>query len=296
MESISARLRAFDATARTGSMSAAARQLGLTQPTVSEHISRLERHFGVELFTRRGRRVELTGFGASLHEVTLRAFRAELEARTLLEEARSLYRGRLQICAVGPYNVMPMIKRYRQRWPAVQIAVSVGDSREIVERVLAYQGDLALPLHPVVDPRIHCVPYRRQRLVVIAPRAHRLAQCGSLELTDLESEEFVMREIGSATRKVFEEGLAASSVKVRTVLEMGSREAVREAVAQGLGLGVVADAAHVPDRRLVVLALAGEGLFTHPHVICLRERKGATLIANFLSVVDECAAESSPKR
>lgn len=291
MDDISAKLRAFDATARTGSMSEAARQLGLTQPTISAHVASLERHYGVELFVRRGRRLELTDIGRSLGEITYRATRAELEAFTLLQEARSLYRGRLQVCAVGPYNVTPMLKRYRERWPGVQLAVSVGDSNEIVEMVLGHRGDLALPLHAVVDPRIHCVPYLRQSLVLIAPRTHRLAGRAEVALAELEGEEFVMREVGSATRRVLEQGLASQGVRVRTVLEMGSRESVREAVAQGIGLGVVGATAHVPDPRLVALPLAGEGLHTHPHVICLRERKDTRLIANFLEVVEEVRAQ-----
>ena len=86
-------------------MSAAARLLGLKQPIVSAHIGNLEQRFGVELFFRRGRRVELTAFGKTLREVTNRICRAKEEAMALLLSARSQYQGRLHICAVGPYNV-----------------------------------------------------------------------------------------------------------------------------------------------------------------------------------------------
>jgi DNA-binding transcriptional ArsR family regulator len=91
--SSSAELRAFDATARSGSMSAAAKLLGLRQPTVSAHIASLERNYGVELFHRRGSRIELTGFGAMLREVTHRIFRGEEQAAALLLGARSSYEG-----------------------------------------------------------------------------------------------------------------------------------------------------------------------------------------------------------
>jgi aminoethylphosphonate catabolism LysR family transcriptional regulator len=288
--SSSAELKAFDATARAGSMSAAARQLGLKQPTVSAHIGNLEQRFGVELFFRRGRRVELTEFGKTLHEVTNRMRRAEEDAMALLLGARSQFQGRLHICAVGPYNVTPMLKRFRERWPTVRLAVSVGDSRQIVERVLDYDGDLGVLVHPVEDRRLHCVPYRRQRLMVFAPRAHPLASRGSVRLQELQGQEFVLREEGSTTRRVFEQGLTAARVQVRVALEMGSREAVREAVAQGIGLGVVADTAYVPDARLAPLPIEGEAMHTHSHVICLRERREAPLIAGFLQIVDELRA------
>ncbi|HYW56082.1 MAG TPA: LysR substrate-binding domain-containing protein [Polaromonas sp.] len=285
--SSSAELKAFDATARSGSMSAAARLLGIRQPTVSAHIAGLEKRFGVELFVRRGRGVELTTFGHALHEVSNRIYRAEQQAAMLLLSARSQYEGHLKICAVGPYNVLPMVKQYRGLFPKIRLAVSVGDSRQIVEKILDHRDDVGVLLHAVDDERVHCVPYRRQALIVFAAAGHPLAAAESVTLSDLEGQEFVLREHGSQTRSVFEAGLAAAGVRVRSSVEMGSRESVREAVAQGLGLGVVAETAFVPDARLVVLPIQDLQLSTHVHVICLAERRSAPLIAGFLAVVDK---------
>lgn len=284
-----AQLKAFDATARLGSMSAAARALGLTQPTVSAHIARLESYHGLELFFRRGQRVELTDFGRLLHDTTRRVFRAEEDAWALLASARNRYRGRLALCAVGPYNVTPMLERFRASWPKVDLVVTLGDSRQIVERILDYQGDLGVLVHPVDDPQLHCVPFRRQKLVVFCHRRHALAGRAGLRLCDLDGQEFVVRESGSTTRRVFEDCLARAKVRTRTAVEMGSREAVREAVAQGLGLGVVSEPAYVPDARLVRLEIADFDASTHVHVICLSDRRSVPLIAGFLSVVEELA-------
>lgn len=291
--SSSAELRAFDATARTGSMSAAARALGIRQPTVSAHIASLEQNFGVELFHRRGRRIELTGFGALLQEVTHRIYRGEEQAVALLLGARSRYEGALKVCAIGPHNVTPMVKLFRERHPNVRIAVSIGDSRQVLARVLDLQDDLGVLLHAVDDERITCLPYRRQPLVVFAPAKHPLALRAHLMLKELEGMEFVLREEGSRTRHSFLAGLAVAGVSIRASVEMGSREAVREAVAQGLGLGVVAQTAFVPDLRLVPLAIEGMAMHTHVHVICLRERRNAALIAGFLQVVKELAPKST---
>ena len=280
-------LKAFEATARCGSMSAAARQLNCRQPTISGHIANLEQRYGVELFHRLGRRLELTDFGVLLHEVSNRMCQAEQDAAALLLGARCQYVGRLHIAAIGPYNVMPLLTRFRQRHPAVQIAVSVGDSRRIVERIGRYEGDIGVVLHAVGDPRYVCMPYRRQQLVVFARRGHALAQRGELRLHDLENQEFVMREEGSTTRRVFEQALLAAGVRIRATLEMGSREGVREAVAQGLGLGVVADTAFLDDPRLCRLPLPVPALHTHPHLICLAERRQARLINSFFEVVQQ---------
>ncbi len=294
--SSSAELKAFDATARSGSMSAAARLLGIRQPTVSAHIAGLEKRFGVELFVRRGRGVELTNFGHALHEVSNRIYRAEQQAAMLLLSARSQYEGHLRICAVGPYNVLPMVQRYRALFPKIRLAVSVGDSRQIVEKILDHRDDVGALLHAVDDERVHCVPYRRQALIVFAAATHPLASLRDMALSDLEGQEFVMREHGSQTRSVFEAGLAAVGVRVRSSVEMGSREAVREAVAQGLGLGVVAETAFVPDTRLMVLPIRDMQLSTHVHVICLAERRSAPLIAGFLTVVDKLKASNKAQQ
>lgn len=293
--SSSAELKAFDATARTGSMSAAARLLGVSQPTVSAHVASLEQRFDVELFHRRGRGVALTEFGALLHEATHRITRAEEHALQLLLSARSQYQGHLRIGAVGPYNVTPVIRRFRASFPKVQVSVCMGDSRAVVQGVLDHEHDVGVLLHAVDDERVHCLPYRRQPLVVLAPRAHALASRTGVSLADLHGQEFVLREHGSGTRAVFEQGLAAAGVSVRCSLVMGSREGVKEAVAQGLGLGVVAATAHSPDERVVALPVSDVDLATHVHVICLRERLQASLIARFLQAVEAEREAGAPE-
>lgn len=282
-------LKAFDATARLSSMSAAARALGLTQPTVSAHIARLEAYHGLELFFRRGQRVELTDFGRVLHDTTRRIFRAEEEAWALLASARNRYQGRLTLCAVGPYNVTPMLKHFRARWPMVDLVMTLGDSCQIVERILDYKGDIGVLVHAVDDPRIHCVPFRRQRLVAFARHDHPLAGRDRLRLRDLAGYEFVLRESGSTTRKVFEQRMASAGLPIRCAVEIGSREALREAVAAGLGLGVVAEPAYVSDTRLVRLDIVDLEAWTHVHVICLSDRRAVPLIVGFLTIVDELA-------
>jgi len=279
-------LRAFHAAARAGSMSGGARQLKLTQPTISAHIATLENLYQVELFYRRGRRIELTEFGRNLMETTHRLVDAELEALSLLLHAQNAGTGHLRICAVGPYNVTPMISEFLRAHPGVRISMSVGDSRQILQRIVDYQGDVGVLVHPVADPRIHCVPYRKQPLVFFVAAGHPLAHRKLLTLRDLGGQSFVMRERGSTTRDVLETVLAQEDVQVRSDLEIGSREAVKEVVAQGLGIGVVSDAAYLPDARIVKLPIQCDRLFTHVHVVCLKERKDARLISRFFAAVE----------
>jgi len=289
--SSSAELRAFDATVRSGSMSAAAKLLGIRQPTVSAHVASLERQFGVDLFVPCGRGLRPTDTALRLAEITRRIYRAEEDAALMLASVRSQYEGAIRICAIGPFNVVPIIARFRSLLPNIRIAVSVGDSRDVIERITAHRDDVGLLLREVRRPGVHCIPYRRQPLVVFAPAAHPLAGRRHLHLRDLQGCEFVLREVGSQTRTVFEAGLAQAGVLIRCAVEMGSRESVREAVAQGLGLGVVAQSAFVPDARVVALPIVDMRMATHVHVICLEERRGDALVGRFLRVAEEMRSD-----
>lgn len=285
--SLLAALKAFDATARAGSMTAAAQLLALQQPTVSAHIQRLEEEFGVELFYRRGRRLELSTFGETLLEVTRRAFSAEEDAHALLAAAKNKYAGRLMVHAVGPYNVVPLLRAFLGAYPMVSVAVGVGDSRSITRKILDYQGDVGVVLNHERQPELHSVFHRTQRLVVFAHVNHPLASAPGIHLQDLQGQHFVIREEGSTTRRVFENELRRRGIQVKVALEMGSREAVREAVAQGLGLGVVADAAYVPDTRLTQLPVTDSDMATHVHLICRTERQHHPLIAALMGMAQK---------
>lgn len=284
-------LRAFHYTARCGGTTAAAQAMSVSQPTVSAQVGSLEERYGVQLFTQIGRRLVLTEFGENLLAVTNRLFELEEEARTMLVETQGLRRGHLRIGAVGPFNVMRVLAGFRRVYPQIFVTLSVGDSAQILDRVRNYHIDVGVLVHDVRDEGVESIPFRRQRLVVFAHRDHPLAQRPALTLRDLEGQNTVVREAGSTTRNVFDEALERAGVRVNPVMEIGSRESAREAVACGIGLGVVSDIAYVPDDRLRILPIRDLDACTHSHVICLRERMRSRVVKAFLDLLDHARAE-----
>jgi LysR family transcriptional regulator, low CO2-responsive transcriptional regulator len=280
-------LRAFHYTAQLGGTTAAAAKMGVSQPTVSAHIGELERQFGVELFMQVGRRLQPTDFSESLLLVTDRLFDLEDEAHSMLTDAHGLRSGHLRVAAVGPYNVMPLLAQFRGWYPGIHISLSVGDSQQIVEKILSYQADVGVLVHSVKDERVECIPFRRQRLRVFAHHAHPLAARDSLSVNDLSGHDLVCREAGSTTQDVFDAALASAGVHMNRVMEIGSRESVREAVACGVGLGVVSEIAYVHDPRLRLLPIDDLQAFTHSHVICLRERLRSRLMNAFMHLLED---------
>ena len=278
-------LRAFHAVATEGSFTAAAQALGVTQPTLSAQVKALEESYGIALFDRRGRGAAPTPLGRQLLEITRRFFLLEEEADELLARARALTTGHLRVVAGGPYHVVPFLARFAERYPAVHISLAIGNSEAVLDSLLHYRADVAVITDIAEDPRLESILCAEQRLVVFMPKRHPWAKRRAIRLGDLEGEPIVLREAGSTTRKLFEQAIAKARVQLRVVMEIESREAVREAVAAGLGIGVVLEAEFGHDDRLAAVPIADADFTIREYVACLRERRNLRIVSAFLDLV-----------
>lgn len=278
-------LRSFHAVASSGGFVAGAATLNVSQPTLTAQIKALEAEFGVELFYRRNRRSELSPSGRDLHAITMRLFAEEKEAREFLSAAQGLHAGHLRIGAVGPYHVTEMLAAFNQRYPGITLSMSMGNSSEVQSDLLDYKADVAVLAHIDPDERLITIPYRRHPILVFMPADHRLARRKSLRMQELADVPFVARELGSTTRRAFEAAALAKGIALRTIIEIGSREAIREAVIRGIGIGYVSEAEFIPDARLRAVRIADAEVFTAAHVVVLRERQHSRIIKAFLDVV-----------
>jgi DNA-binding transcriptional LysR family regulator len=187
---------------------------------------------------------------------------------------------------------MQILAPYREQYPGIFVTLSVGDSSQVVDRILNYHVDIGVLVHDVQDERVHSIPYRRQKLVMFAHHRHPLVG-RPLRLADLEGQAMIVREPGSTTQQVVNRRLQEAGVRVRPVMEIGSRESVREAVACGFGLGVVSDVAYMPDPRLRQLDIVDFDAWSHAHVICLRERMRSRLVMSFLEMLESLIADAA---
>jgi aminoethylphosphonate catabolism LysR family transcriptional regulator len=280
-------LRSFYAVARAGGFTGAARLLHISQPTVTTQVRFLEETYAIELFYRRGHTVSLTPLGAQLFAIAQEVFALENDAVHLLEDAGELRSGHLRVGAVGPFHVTEMLARFNRSFPGIDVSVRVGNSEAVLEALSNYQTDVAVLAQFTDDARFHSVPYSRHPIVVFVHRSHRFARRKSIRLADLEGEGMIMREEGSTTRKALDDALKKAGVTPRVVMEIGSREAIREAVIMGVGIGAVSEIEYVPDRQIRMVRVRDAQMYTHAHVVCLEERRGARLVKAFLGVVAE---------
>jgi LysR family transcriptional regulator, low CO2-responsive transcriptional regulator len=281
-----AHLRSFFAVARHGGFTAGARALHVSQPTVTAQVRALEATYATELFVRRGRGVMLTAAGEALYGIAERIFEQEEEALALLRNTGELRAGRLRVGAVGPYHVMEMLAAFRAKHPAIELAVTLGNSEQVVAGLLDRTTDVAVLAQYASDPRLHFVPFRAHRVVMFVPTSHRFSRRRSVRLAELANEPMIVREPGSTTRKAMEDALRRAGVSPPIAMEIGSREAVREAVIAGLGIAAVSEIEFVPDPRLRIVAIADAGVRTHAHVACLVDRRASRVVAAFFDVVD----------
>jgi len=283
-------LRAFHLVAESGSFSAAARDSGLSQPNLSGQVTALEKAYGIRLFDRRGRSVVPTETGRQLHGVTTRLFALQDEAQALLAGEQALTRGHLRIAADSAHHVVPIMAALRKRAGSLTFALSIDNSAIVLERLLRHEADVAVMAKSVSDPRLHALRLRADRLVLFAPAGHPFARRGRAPLALLAEQELVLRERGSITREVLEQAMAAADIRPSAIVEVQTREGVREAVAAGFGIGAVFESELGDDRRFRPIIVSDTDFGVAEYAVCLQERRRVALVRAFMDEATRLAS------
>jgi DNA-binding transcriptional LysR family regulator len=235
------RVRVFHAVGTQLSFSRAAQDLCISQPGVSFHIKALEKEYGVELFERVGKRLYLTDAGRTLMMYVHRMSLMEEEARVAMDELKGLQSGLLVVGAsatIGIYLLPEVVGEFRKRHPGVKVSLRVGNKRHTIERLLKNEVDFGLVAGPVEDPDLVAEPYLDDELVVIASSQHRFASEPIVYPGELRRETFLVREEGSGTQELMEERLEQLGISPADTMQLGSTEAIKQAVAANLGISV----------------------------------------------------------
>lgn len=282
-----AQLKAFHAVALHGSFTRAAERLFLTQPAISDQVRKLEERYGVLLFHRNKRSVQLTDLGERLLGITQRLFACEAEANELLQDSRALQTGTLVLAVDAPVHVLPQVARFCQRYPGISVKIETGNTDESLARLFSYQADLALLGRDVNDKRLYCVPLQDEAMVAFVSRQHPWAGRGAISLADLDDMPLVLREPGSVTRQTLEEEMQRAGLRIRPAIQVEGREAAREAVVVGIGVGVVSAAEFGADARVCALPIVDCQRRMKETLVCLNEQRERRLVATFLQIVEQ---------
>ena len=278
-------LRSFHAVATAGSFTRAAAMLHVSQPTVTTQVRQLETLYKVELLHRTGRRVRPTEIGERLLNLSRQIFGLEADAVQLLRDAGELRTGHLHVAAVGPSHVTRMLVAFNQRYPGIKVSVSTGNSQEVLARLLDYSADVGVLAQVFRDRRFVSVPYSEHPVVIFCNAEHRFAQRRRIRTVELQGEKLILREQGSTTRMALESALRDAGVEPQVVMEVASREIIREAVLQGVGVAAVSQVEYVPGPGLHAVTISDAQVHTYAHVVCLAERRDMRMVRAFFEVI-----------
>jgi LysR family transcriptional regulator, low CO2-responsive transcriptional regulator len=242
-------LTAFLATVRGGSVTAAADELVVTQPSVSSAIAALGRELGCELFERAGRGIRLTEAGTAFRPFAADVVGLLEEGRHAAREAAALAARRLRIAAVttaAESFVPPLMREFALRHPDIELALDVGNREYVFERVSSHLADVAISGKPPGDARLVAEPLLENQIACITSPDDPAAAAGAVEAAALGDRAWLLREPGSGTRALGEQFLQGRGLAPKT-LTLGSNGAIKQAARAGLGVSLLSRAAVEPE-------------------------------------------------
>jgi DNA-binding transcriptional LysR family regulator len=254
-------LRVFETVARRRSFTRAAEELHLAQPTVSVQMKQLADAVGLPLFEQ-GRKTSLTDAGRQLYATCRQLFEVWSQFEMTLADLKGMKQGRLRLAVVttAKYFVPRLLGPFLKRHPGIEVALEVANRDGVLERLVANEDDLYIMGVQPQNLDVEAHPFLDNPLVVLAPTDHPLAREKHIAFSRLLSEPLILRELGSGTRTVVERYFADRGHALHARMELGSNEAIKQAVASGLGITIMSLHALTLEQthgRLAILDVEG---------------------------------------
>jgi DNA-binding transcriptional LysR family regulator len=287
-------LQIFSVAASHLSFARAAEKLHLTHAAISLQIKQLEEVSGTLLFERIGKRVFLTEAGDTLLAHARQILQSLKEADEALLNLKGLRGGRLAVgvASTAEYFAPGLLAEFRKTQPDVRIRLSI-DNRDTVSRLLiGNEVDLAIMGRPPAGLDATAVAFAPHPLVIVAATGHPMSQAGSISLEDLAGETLIVRETGSGTRSAMEEFFLEHAIKPRIGMEMGSNEAIKQAVIAGLGISFISQhtlGLELSAGRLCILKVEGTPVIRQWHLVRHKSKHLTPAFAAFWDFILEFA-------
>lgn len=282
-------LQVYIAVIRTGSISQAAGQLHLTQPTVSQQIKRLAEAVGEELLETREGQYQPTYVGRELYHAALDALGRFDDFNSFLSEAAQGNKGHfgLGVVTTAQYVLPLLLSPYTQKYPGVDVTFNIGNRSSVLQRFQNQLDDLYLFSHPPTGDHVVSGRFLRNPLVLIAPLNHWAAKKKSLKFSELINERFLMREPGSATRMMFENWLRDQNYQLHNTLQIESNEVIRMSVETGLGLAVLSEHTLAQaNAKVALLPVKDFPLTSHWYLVRHGDRRLPVAAHNFIQYMN----------
>jgi len=293
------KLRIFHVVASRNSFSRASEDLCLTQPGISKHVKHLEDYYGLRLFDRLGKKVVLTQAGDILYESTQKIFRLIDDATEKIGDLKAMAGGKITVGAsftAGVYIIPELLGRFNQMYPDVEILLDIAFSRSIAEKVIANELDIGFIGAPYDDERLITKTLCDDRLVIIIPKDHQWKSRKSIKLAELADQPFIFAQEGSGTRTVIENLLRNADVKLRKKIDFGNTEAVKKAVAAGIGVSILSEfsiKSEVADGRIKTVRLSDYTLNRTFYFTCHKGKYKTNITRALINLITGSISQST---
>jgi len=278
-------LKAFHFVAREGGFSRAAAALNMTQPSVSDQVKRLEQAYDTLLFHRAARQVRLTEAGEDLFRLTREYFEVEDRIGAFLDKSHATVSGTLRVVADSTLHIADVIERFRAANPRVFVSIHMGNTAEILQKLRSYEAEVGVVAVDTDPTEFDRVDRGAAPIVAIAQQGAIPKSLTSLTLQDLAQRPLIFREEGSRTRASVMDAAKREGITLRPVIEVEGREALREVVATGAGIGFISLAEFRDYPGLRQVAIKAPGLTMTESIVVLRSRRDVPVIRAFTGMI-----------
>jgi LysR family transcriptional regulator, low CO2-responsive transcriptional regulator len=250
-------LKVFETVARLSSITRAAEELSLTQPTVSMQVKQLSKNVGATLFEQIGKKLYLTEAGQELFKTCCHIFEQLAQFEMKVADLQGMKSGRLKLATITTtkYFIPRVLEPFCKMYPGIDVALQITNHERIMDRLSHNQDDLYIVSQVPESADFVAHPFLENPLVVVAPANHPLAEESNVPISALQDLPFIMRESGSGTRTAVENLLTEHHVTVKVKLELGSNEAIKQAIACGFGISVLSQHTFTPESRMLGLTI-----------------------------------------
>jgi len=286
-------LKLFESVVRNRSFTRAAEEMHLTQPAVSIQLKRLEEQVGLPLLENVGKKIFPTAAGKSMYAAATDILNRVADLKREVESLKGEVRGPLQLSIVttGKYFMPHLLGHFLHQHPGVVPLLNFTNRAQVVERLMNNEDDfVVMGQIPEEENRLVAHPFLENILAIVAPPDHRLAQRKNLQLEEVIRERFIGREPGSGTQMAFNRVLKKKGLTIVPYMELGSSEAIKQAVLGGLGIAVLSLHSMRVEQdagKLVILDVAGFPIKRRWYAVHLKGKKLSLAAQSFLDFILE---------
>ncbi len=282
-------LQVYQQVVDSGSITAASTTLGLSQPTVSLQLKKLSSLFDMVLLEQQHGRLHMTEAGKAVYQCAQEVLTSQARLNSYIQALQGMEVGTLKIAVVttAKYVIPPLLADFCNEHPGIEVTLKVGNRAQIIERLKNNQDDIYIFSQPPEDMPITAEAFLLNKLSVIAP--HSYGGPDNCSLAGLSNQRVLLREPGSGTRKLVDEYCRLHSIEFGQPMVIESNEAIRLAVATGLGIAIISEhtLAHTPTDDVKLLNIEGFPLHNHWQAVTLNSRPESLAASGFKQFLRE---------